>query len=559
MRSLRSVVVAVLLISSSLLWAKETIRGYDELYDESGRLRPQYEEFYANWSRMTERQKENFLRRSREDFRGDNALDALPRVMTGAEYDQVLKPGVDQRARALRAFLEDHYSGRKAYARSGVLPKDAIERIISRSIESGWEGLVKPEHIAFLYGPDIIRDEKGVFRVIEDNPGFIGGVGDLRLAYEKILEHYGKNPDKAPFRSPEEFYRAVSESYKKRAAKFGGKAVIYMTKPYSDNEDIRIQRIFREYGIETVTNESAKRLLVRADGVYLQHSQSRGVPLEKVGFVMMIGEHSWLDPSHPQAKIKAAAAELEAHLEEADLTPRLRERMESMLAKIRDNPESVRMVDVSNLLDQSSLANGLRDRMEAAEDARGLIRASLENKVGTNYSPGVDFIGDKEFYVFVEDMIRFYLNEEPILRNIPTERFADGRTGRLNEELFNRIFSNLSSWVIKKVDGRGGDAVWVGPKVKPEEIPALKERILKQPEMFIVQAFTPLSRMGENIVDMRVISDVSHNEIIVTDTPWGRGLPMNGNGKVNLSDKGREITVLVRGERAPLCRWMFKF
>jgi hypothetical protein len=64
--------------------------------------------------------------------------------------------------------------------------------------------------------------------------------------------------------------------------------------------------------------------------------------------------------------------------------------------------------------------------------------------------------------------------------------------------------------------------------------------------------------MNDVIVDMRVISDVSRDKILVTETPWGRGLPMSGNGKVNLSDQGREITILVGAERAPFCKSMFK-
>jgi hypothetical protein len=85
-------------------------------------------------------------------------------------------------------------------------------------------------------------------------------------------------------------------------------------------------------------------------------------------------------------------------------------------------------------------------------------------------------------------------------------------------------------------------------------VAALQARIRQDPGVYIVQAYTPLSRMNDNIVDMRVITDVSAKEILVSEVPWGRGLPSSGNGKVNLSDQGREITILVRAERAPFCR-----
>jgi hypothetical protein len=61
-----------------------------------------------------------------------------------------------------------------------------------------------------LYGPDIIRDEAGTFRVIEDNPGFIGGVGDLRLAFSESLKLYGQSGSSG-YRSPEEFYKSLAE------------------------------------------------------------------------------------------------------------------------------------------------------------------------------------------------------------------------------------------------------------------------------------------------------------------------------------------------------------
>lgn len=532
--------------------------GYNELIDERGQIRPQYREFHELWSRLTQEQRENYLVTSRQAFQGDNALDSLPRVLTGAEYDQVLKPGVEQRAKALRAFLQDHYSGRRSYLAAGLIPQDALTRIIGRSYEQGYDRLVKADQIWFMYGPDIIRDARGTFRVIEDNPGFIGGVGDLRLAYNETLKLYAKNPATAPFRSPEDFYRQLAEKYKAEAAKRGGKAIVYMTPPYADKEDFRIQKIFRDYGIETVTNRTNRRLKIEADGVYVQNTRDASQALEKVGFVAMIGEHWWLDPSHPQSKIKQAVMELESHLEEGGLDPKIEKQMRDMLERLQLHPETVRMVDIHNLIDRSNYLGSLRQEVARSPEAHGLVKAILSRQVGSNYAPGVDFIGDKEFYTFVEDMIRYYLREEPILKNITTERFADPRSGGLNEVLAQRIFSNLSKYVIKKVDGRGGDAVWVGPKIKPEEIPALRERVARDPGMYIVQEFMPLSYMNDVIVDMRVISDVSPDKILVTDTPWGRGLPMSGNGKVNLSDAGREITILVGSQRAPLCKWMFK-
>lgn len=171
---------------------------------------------------------------------------------------------------------------------------------------------------------------------------------------------------------------------------------------------------------------------------------------------------------------------------------------------------------------------------EIEKKNKGLLNAILQDQVGVNYSPGVDFIGDKEFYVYIEDLVQFYLNQEPLLKNIETRKFVIEGTNQVDTTMIRRIFSSLSDYVIKKVDGRGGDSVWVGPKIKPSEIPFLIKSIKSNPQLYIVQRYTPLSYLNKNIVDLRVITDVSEKEIIVTNTPWGRGLPMNGNGKVNL-------------------------
>src|SRR5262249_53685785 len=115
--------------------------------------------------------------------------------------------------------------------------------------------------------------------------------------------------------------------------------------------------------------------------------------------------------------------------------------------------------------------------------AKGLLKALLSGKVATNYSPGVDFIGDKEFYFYVEDLIRNYLHEEPILTNIGSRKFAD-KTGKLDSDLVKEVFSNQKKYVIKAVDGRGGDSVWVGPKIPRDKFKSVREQIIANPERF---------------------------------------------------------------------------
>lgn len=563
-----ALLVSALLLASSLAAggaANEDPPFFNEIFDADGKIRPQYEKAFEIYkSKMTPEELKRFLRESRVDFAGDNALDPLPRILTRGDYE-TLRQGVEQRGTALRMFLQDHYSGRKTYEK--VIPRDVLERIITRSGERGYEGVVRPENIAFPYGPDIIRDASGGWRVIEDNPGFIGGIGDLAKAQEILLKRMPEYKDALGIRNdPLEYYRTVVARAKARAHPKGGRIVLYMTPPYADNEDRRIRKLFQDEGVVVVTPHTKNQLVVREDGVYLKSPDRVGsAPLDKVGFVFINGEHKWIDATHPvsyETLLQFSAQEL---LEEKALDRRSRLALEAALVPDRASGR-VQVSALEKALRESNLGDTSRDSVRTS--VRGLTQAVLEGRVATNYSPGVEFVGDKEFYTYVDDLVRHYLHEEPILRNLATDRFAKpGADGRpvLDEGRLRKIFEgeNWRHYVIKVVDGRGGEGVYVGPKLKQEEIPAILEKIRAHPESYIAQPYTHLSVVDDRIVDLRMITEVAPKSVYVSTTPWGRGLPLSGDGKVNLSKSGREFAVVVvddppapkaQAERAPVRR-----
>lgn len=177
---------------------------YNEIY-EGEQVRDIYQPLTDYLQAPTrEQDQKDFLVQSRKAFRKDNALDAVPRILSPTEAAEI-QQGVEQRARALRAFLKDHYSGKRYYATAGVLPAKVVKRIISRIGESAYDGLVNPQTISFMYGPDIIRDSEGNWRVIEDNPGFIGGIGDLKLAYDLMMQKHPSLQQHFEFADPIKF------------------------------------------------------------------------------------------------------------------------------------------------------------------------------------------------------------------------------------------------------------------------------------------------------------------------------------------------------------------
>lgn len=102
------------------------------------------------------------------------AVDPIPRLIEAAEW-AVLEPGLLQRARALNAFVVDVYGPQRIFD-AGVVPRHLIES--SDGYEPVMRGLVDPEAPpATVAGLDLIRDEEGDFRVLEDNLRMPSGAG----------------------------------------------------------------------------------------------------------------------------------------------------------------------------------------------------------------------------------------------------------------------------------------------------------------------------------------------------------------------------------------------
>jgi len=107
-------------------------------------------------------------------------------------------------------------------------------------------------------------------------------------------------------------------------------------------------------------------------------------------------------------------------------------------------------------------------------------RVTLANAIGTGVAD------DKSIYPFVPDMIRFYLSEEAILRNVPTWQL------RLEDDL-RYCLDHLGELVVKEVHGAGGYGMLVGPAATLAEREAFRGRIVAQPEKYIAQPTLALS------------------------------------------------------------------
>ncbi|HEU4318680.1 MAG TPA: circularly permuted type 2 ATP-grasp protein, partial [Acidimicrobiia bacterium] len=115
-------------------------------------------------------------------------LDIVPRIISATEWAH-LESGLEQRVRALNAFLDDLYQGEQAAIREGVVPRWLVESSSGYLPEVG--GIhVPPGGRCVISGIDLVRDGDGVFRVLEDNlrvPSGISYVLENRVAMTRVL------------------------------------------------------------------------------------------------------------------------------------------------------------------------------------------------------------------------------------------------------------------------------------------------------------------------------------------------------------------------------------
>ena len=116
----------------------------------------------------------------------------------------------------------------------------------------------------------------------------------------------------------------------------------------------------------------------------------------------------------------------------------------------------------------------------------GIMSAYRKGNVAIVNAVGNGVADDKAIYTFVPAMIRYYLNEEPILKNVPTYQLG-------KDEELEHVFKNITDMVIKKTNESGGYGMLMGCAATEEEIIKYKTEVLLNPRQFIAQPIISLS------------------------------------------------------------------
>lgn len=117
---------------------------------------------------------------------------------------------------------------------------------------------------------------------------------------------------------------------------------------------------------------------------------------------------------------------------------------------------------------------------------RGLMRSWRSGKVAIANAPGSGVADDKVVYAYVPAMIRYYLDEDTILDNVPTYLCMD-------EKQRKYVLANLDKLVVKPANESGGYGMMIGPAASKKEREKFAKLIKKDPRNYIAQPTLSLS------------------------------------------------------------------
>ncbi len=470
---------------------------FDEM-NEGGRIRPAYagiarylEAAGAEALEVKRREAEVLFRRIGVTFAVYNQggdperlipFDVIPRVIARQEWD-TLRRGLEQRVRALNAFLADVYGPRRIL-QEGLIPADLVLK--NEGYRAAMEGFTPPGGVyTVISGIDLVRTGPEEFFVLEDNCRVPSGVSYMlenREAMMRLLPKLCAAHRIAPVSHyPEELLETL-KSLAPPACQ-GEPTVVVLTPGPFNSAYYEHSFLADEMGVELVEGAD---LFVQDNTVYMRTTAGP----RRVDVIYRRIDDEFLDPSAF--------------------------RPDSMLG------------------------------------VPGLIAAYLAGRVTLANAPGAGIADDKAVYPFVPAMIRFYLSEEPILRNVPTymcERDEDRAY----------VLEHMHELVVKLARGSGGYGMLVGPHSTAEQRAEFAARIRANPADYIAQPTLALSTvptlceagMAPRHVDLRPFTLLGRNQIRIVPGGLTRVALREGSLVVNSSQGGGTKDTWVLEEDPP--------
>ncbi|CAM3711543.1 circularly permuted type 2 ATP-grasp protein [Occultella aeris] len=184
----------------------------------------------------------------------------------------------------------------------------------------------------------------------------------------------------------------------------------------------------------------------------------------------------------------------------------------------------------------------------------GLIGAARAGAVTIANAVGNGVADDKLVYTYVPDLIRYYLGEEPILKNVDTWRLEE-------PDALTEVLDRLDELVVKPVDGSGGKGIIIGPAASRNELDEARVRLAADPRGWIAQPVVQLSTVptlaGDSLrprhVDLRPFAVNDGEQVWVLPGGLTRVALAEGQLVVNSSQGGgsKDTWVLGAERRSP--------
>ncbi|MBC7851273.1 MAG: circularly permuted type 2 ATP-grasp protein [Chitinophagaceae bacterium] len=146
----------------------------------------------------------------------------------------------------------------------------------------------------------------------------------------------------------------------------------------------------------------------------------------------------------------------------------------------------LQQVDVIYRRIDDEFLDPLTFRPDSALGIPGLIGAYRKGTVAIVNAVGNGVADDKAVYAYVPEMIRYYLNEEPILPNVPTYHLNDKAAS-------DYVFDNIDNMVIKRTNQSGGYGMLMGNTASEKDIDCFRLAVEDNPRDFIAQPIIKLS------------------------------------------------------------------
>ncbi len=198
-----------------------------------------------------------------------------------------------------------------------------------------------------------------------------------------------------------------------------------------------------------------------------------------------------------------------------------------------------RRVDVIYRRIDDDFIDPLAFKPESMLGVPGLMTAYLAGNVTLANAVGTGISDDKAIYTYMPDLTKFFLGEEPQLKNVPTWRCRE-------PEALSYVLDHLEELVVKEVAGSGGYGMLVGPKSSKDEIDIFRAKLKSKPDDFIAQPTLALSTcptfVGEGVaprhVDLRPFVLSGTNGINIVPGGLTRVALKEGSLVVNSSQGG---------------------